>query len=151
MEFVDRQIACMDCGQPFVFTAGEQEFYERKGFREEPKRCKPCRDARKARRNDHVTESARGSAPPNRAPSGPAPGDDDDIGNRAAPRFTPRESRPTRDLRATGPRRAEREMFDALCAQCGAQTRVPFRPVAGRPVYCRDCFGARQGAGGGSP
>jgi CxxC-x17-CxxC domain-containing protein len=150
MEFVDRQIACMDCGQPFVFTAGEQEFYERKGFREEPKRCKPCRDLRKARRNDHVTEGARGSAPPSRQPSYGPVGDDDDIGNRAAPpRFAPRESRPTRDLRASAPRRAEREMFDAVCAQCGAQTRVPFRPVAGRPVYCRDCFGAR--AGGGAP
>jgi CxxC-x17-CxxC domain-containing protein len=157
MEFVDRQIACMDCGQPFVFTAGEQEFYERKGFREEPKRCKPCRDARKARRNEHLTEGARGSGPPPRqAASAPGPADDDDIGNRA-PSYTPRESRPTRDLRAfrrssgpaPGPRRAERELFDAVCAQCGAPTRVPFRPVAGRPVYCRDCFGAR--AGGGAP
>jgi CxxC-x17-CxxC domain-containing protein len=137
MDFVDREIACVDCGQPFVFTAGEQEFYERKGFREEPKRCKPCRDARKARRNEQLTESARGSGPPVRR------GDDDDsIGNRApAPR--PSREAKTRDLR-----RPDRELFDATCAQCGAQTRVPFRPVAGRPVYCRDCFGARRAGGG---
>ena len=48
MEFQDRSIQCIDCHQDFTFTAGEQEFYERKGFRELPKRCKPCRDKRKA-------------------------------------------------------------------------------------------------------
>lgn len=33
-----------------------------------------------------------------------------------------------------------REMFDAICAACGAKTQVPFRPSQDRPVYCRDCF-----------
>lgn len=33
-----------------------------------------------------------------------------------------------------------REMFPAVCAACGAQTQVPFRPSNDRPVYCRDCF-----------
>ena len=51
MEFQDRNIQCIDCHQNFTFTAGEQEFYERKGFREMPKRCKPCREARKTRRD----------------------------------------------------------------------------------------------------
>ena len=39
---------CEDCGKEFVFTAGEQEFYAEKGFTNEPKRCKECRDKRKA-------------------------------------------------------------------------------------------------------
>src|SRR5262252_10703550 len=52
MEFQDKSLSCADCGQAFVFTAGEQQFYERKGFKEIPKRCKPCREARKARRGD---------------------------------------------------------------------------------------------------
>lgn len=43
----DKTLTCMDCGQEFVFTAGEQEFYEEKGFTNEPKRCKKCRDDRK--------------------------------------------------------------------------------------------------------
>lgn len=43
--------------------------------------------------------------------------------------------------------RAPREMFDAVCASCGAQARVPFRPAAGRPVYCRDCYASRQHQG----
>ena len=47
MEFQDRPIQCIDCKNDFIFTAGEQEFYERKGFKEVPKRCKPCREARK--------------------------------------------------------------------------------------------------------
>ncbi len=33
-----------------------------------------------------------------------------------------------------------REMFDATCSECGAETKVPFKPIDGRPVYCRDCY-----------
>ncbi len=43
----DKTLVCKDCGQEFVFTAGEQEFYAEKGFTNEPQRCKACRDARK--------------------------------------------------------------------------------------------------------
>ncbi len=34
----------------------------------------------------------------------------------------------------------DRPMFDATCAQCGAQTKVPFEPKEDRPVYCLECF-----------
>jgi CxxC-x17-CxxC domain-containing protein len=37
-----------------------------------------------------------------------------------------------------------REMFDAVCAQCGESTTVPFRPRGDRPVYCRTCFMAQN-------
>ena len=33
-----------------------------------------------------------------------------------------------------------REMFPAVCAQCGQQTQVPFEPRQGRPVYCSSCY-----------
>ena len=46
--FEDKTLVCKDCGNEFVFTAGEQEFYAEKGFQNEPQRCKECRDARKA-------------------------------------------------------------------------------------------------------
>ena len=36
--------------------------------------------------------------------------------------------------------RAPREMFDVVCAQCGKETKVPFEPRSGRPVYCSDCY-----------
>lgn len=45
--FQDKTFACKDCGQEFIFTAGEQEFFAEKGFTNEPQRCKACRDARK--------------------------------------------------------------------------------------------------------
>ena len=51
MSFEDKTLTCRDCGQPFVFTAGEQEFYAEKGFTNEPSRCPDCRRANKARRN----------------------------------------------------------------------------------------------------
>jgi CxxC-x17-CxxC domain-containing protein len=132
MEFADRQITCMDCHQPFTFTAGEQEFYKRKGFREEPKRCKSCRANRNARRaGGGGQEQADGYGNGNGNGHARQAHDDadDDIGNRIAPG----------NSRGGG----GREMFDATCAQCGTATRVPFRPVAGRPVYCRDCYGNR--------
>ncbi len=34
----------------------------------------------------------------------------------------------------------QREMYPAVCAQCGVNTEVPFQPRADRPVYCRDCY-----------
>lgn len=46
--FEDKTLTCKDCGNDFVFTAGEQEFYAEKGFVNEPQRCKECRDKRKA-------------------------------------------------------------------------------------------------------
>jgi CxxC-x17-CxxC domain-containing protein len=36
--------------------------------------------------------------------------------------------------------RPPREMYPAVCAQCGKQTEVPFQPRGDRPVYCSDCF-----------
>ncbi len=48
----DRHIACVDCGEDFVFTAGEQDFYRQKGLTNAPTRCKRCRDSRKATRGE---------------------------------------------------------------------------------------------------
>ena len=36
-----------------------------------------------------------------------------------------------------------RQMYDAVCANCGKTCKVPFEPRAGRPVYCSDCFSRR--------
>ena len=40
--------------------------------------------------------------------------------------------------------RPPREMFSARCSQCGGEAKVPFQPSGDKPVYCRDCFQARQ-------
>jgi len=41
-DYVDREITCKGCGEPFLFAGGEQVFFAKKGI-PEPKRCKPCR------------------------------------------------------------------------------------------------------------
>ena len=49
MEFQDRILRCVDCGAEFVWTAGEQQFFADKNFKNEPKRCKTCKTKRASR------------------------------------------------------------------------------------------------------
>ncbi|WP_294406591.1 zinc-ribbon domain containing protein [uncultured Ruminococcus sp.] len=77
--YEDKTLVCKDCGNEFVFTAGEQEFYAEKGFTNEPQRCKPCRDARKsATKSERQTYTATCAA----------------CGGEAVIPFKPREDRP---------------------------------------------------------
>lgn len=46
MQFVDRFLKCSDCGNDFIFTAGEQLFFFDKQFKNDPKRCKLCKAKR---------------------------------------------------------------------------------------------------------
>ena len=48
-DFQDYAIQCIDCGQDFTWTAGEQLFFYDKGLRNPPKRCKPCKKAKNDR------------------------------------------------------------------------------------------------------
>ena len=54
--------------------------------------------------------------------------------------------------RPEGPRRRDRDfvkdMHTVICDKCGTECEVPFKPTAGKPVYCSDCF--RKGEGSGS-
>lgn len=50
MPYVDKTLTCRDCGQSFVFSAGEQDFFASHGLMHEPARCPQCRAARKAQR-----------------------------------------------------------------------------------------------------
>ncbi len=59
MDFVDRILTCTDCGGEFIFTAGEQLFFLDKQFKNDPKRCKPC----KSRRGAQSAGAAPGSGP----------------------------------------------------------------------------------------
>ena len=48
MSYADKTLTCRDCGTEFTFTAGEQEFFDQKGFTNAPSRCPDCRATRKA-------------------------------------------------------------------------------------------------------
>jgi CxxC-x17-CxxC domain-containing protein len=51
IELADKVLACRDCGQEFVFTESEQQFFAEKGFTNEPSRCLDCRRSRKQSSN----------------------------------------------------------------------------------------------------
>ena len=48
-EYQDRSIKCVDCNENFIWTSGEQAFFHDKGLKNEPKRCKPCKQAKNER------------------------------------------------------------------------------------------------------
>src|SRR5437763_14722228 len=43
------------------------------------------------------------------------------------------------------PVRASREMYTAICAECGGPARLPFQPRLDKPVYCSSCFDKVRG------
>lgn len=92
--YTEQTLNCVDCSAEFPFTTEEQEFFASKGFNA-PRRCKPCRTAKKQR------NQGGGGGGFNRGP---------------------------------------REMHPAVCAACGVETEVPFKPDGRKPVYCRQCF-----------
>jgi CxxC-x17-CxxC domain-containing protein len=113
----DRTITCADCGQEFVFSASEQQFYADRGF-SDPRRCPNCRQQRKAQRGNGGGGYSSGGY-----------GGYDMAGGGGG------------GYRERGPR----EMFEATCSNCGKTASVPFRPTSGKPVYCDDCFRSRRG------
>lgn len=84
----DKVLDCQDCRTQFVFTAGEQSFFDQKGFTP-PRRCVPCREKRKAEKNSRQVAEMNSAPPPVNADK-PARGRgrfrevdvDDDRGNR---------------------------------------------------------------------
>ena len=59
MEFVDKILKCVDCGNDFVFTAGEQLFFHDKQFKNDPKRCKQCKAKRPSTNGGGVKAETR--------------------------------------------------------------------------------------------
>ncbi|MBM2812045.1 MAG: zinc-binding protein [Chloroflexi bacterium] len=58
--YSDKTITCRECGQSFVFTTGEQEFFASKGFTNEPSRCPECRASRSRSRGDNYSTAGGG-------------------------------------------------------------------------------------------
>ncbi len=124
--YEDRTITCADCGQEFTFTASEQAFYAEKGFTDAPKRCKSCRQSRKAQRN------TGGGYGDDSYSGGYSSGGGGGYGGGGGGGGGGGYDRPPRQL------------YDATCADCGKIAQVPFQPTGSRPVYCNDCFRARR-------
>ena len=125
--YSDKNLTCADCGQEFVFTASEQDFYAQRGFTE-PRRCPSCRASRKAARN---ADGGGGNG-------GSSYGSYGAGGGYSAGGYSGGGG----GYRDRGPR----EMFAATCSNCGREAQVPFRPTSGKPVYCSDCFRSMRGA-----
>jgi CxxC-x17-CxxC domain-containing protein len=76
--FEDITLHCIECGEEFVFTAGEQAFYSDKGLLNEPRRCPECRTRRRQEREQGVEYPIICA----------------DCGNESTVPFVPREDRP---------------------------------------------------------
>src|SRR5258706_14025798 len=48
--FTDKTLKCQECNQDFTYTAAEQELHQSLGYQNEPKRCTPCREAKRQRK-----------------------------------------------------------------------------------------------------
>ncbi len=57
--YQEQSLTCVDCGGKFLWTPDEQEYFREKGFTEPPKRCKPCRQAKKAQRGGNEQRGGR--------------------------------------------------------------------------------------------
>ncbi|HEX8683917.1 MAG TPA: zinc-ribbon domain containing protein [Ardenticatenaceae bacterium] len=134
----DRTLTCRDCGNSFVFTQGEQEFFTMKGF-SEPTRCPSCRQARKRERNGSGGISYSSSSPAGSySDSYTQPSSYSGAGYGESSEHSSYGS-----SGGYGESR-ERMLYDATCENCGVATKVPFKPRGIRPVYCRDCYNSRR-------
>lgn len=134
----DRTLTCRDCGQEFVFTVGEQEFYQQRGF-SDPQRCGTCRQARKTQRNAGGGSYGDSSYGGGSSYGGSSYGGGNSSYSSGGGSYSGGGDR-------GGYSSSPRQLYPAVCSECGQETQVPFAPTPGKPVYCRDCFQSRKQA-----
>lgn len=134
----DRTLTCRDCGQAFTFTAGEQAFYAERGF-SEPQRCPSCRSARKAQRASQGFDSGYGGG----GGGGYSTGGYSGGGSYSSGSGYSGGGYSSGGGGYSG---SPRQMYPAVCSECGRDTEVPFQPRTDKPVYCRECFQLRRTA-----
>lgn len=91
MAFTDKTLTCQDCAQTFTFTAGEQDFFQQKGYTNEPRRCPSCRQTR---RSDSGSGSSSSSGSFSRGPREMHPAVCAQCGKQTQVPFQPRGDRP---------------------------------------------------------
>ena len=62
MNYTDRTLTCVQCGNPFTFTANDQEFHASRGY-QDPKRCPTCRAERRSSSGGGYTSGGYGDRP----------------------------------------------------------------------------------------
>jgi len=161
----DIEVSCQDCGETFVFTGAEAEFYKAHSLSMPPKRCKECRGVRG--RSDERSPDRYPTGDPNEYRSPMACEMPGPSGSRLRPPIRVQSRNLQNDeyrspaFRNSEPmaqhaprpefvgeraaRRRERQMFQAVCAKCGATAHVPFEPNPGREVFCKVCFDEKRG------
>ncbi len=168
----DEQLNCSDCNNSFTFTDAEQSFYATKQL-SWPKRCKACRDLRRAQNGGPKGAGPKDRAPRGRdadrgafrgresspreggAPRGEARGEPRRFSGTAArpaprERFdatkdrTPAKAAPAKPARRESVTKPARPMFDVVCTSCGQSAKVPFEPAAGRDIFCQPCYRSRR-------
>ena len=60
MALADKYLRCSECGEEFVWTAGEQEFFAGKNLQHEPRRCRACKGRRAVSRPPVLVASRHG-------------------------------------------------------------------------------------------
>jgi CxxC-x17-CxxC domain-containing protein len=132
----DRTLTCRDCNKEFVFTTGEQDFYTQRGF-SEPQRCPECRAARKTQRaGSDSYGGGSGGGYSSGGGGGYSSGGGGGYSSGGGGGYSSGDQ--------GGYNSAPRQLYPAVCSECGQATEVPFNPTPGKPVYCRDCFSNRR-------
>ncbi len=163
----DEQLTCSDCNTSFTFTDAEQSFYATKQL-SWPKRCKACRDQRRAQNGGAKGPPSRDRAPRGREERGAFRGRESAPRDGGAPRGEPRrfsgtaarpaprerfdaskdrapiKAAPAKPARRESVAKPPRPMFDVVCTSCGASAQVPFEPAAGRDIFCQPCYRSRR-------
>ena len=88
MSFEDKSLLCADCGAAFTFSIQDQEFFQTKGFTNEPKRCPICRQTRRSQ-SGNTSYGNTGYSPRQMYPATCA-----DCGKATEVPFEPRNGRP---------------------------------------------------------
>ncbi len=136
----DRTLVCRDCNQSFTFTAGEQAFYQERGF-SEPQRCPSCRAARKSQRSSDGGGSSYSSGGGGYSSGGGG------YSSGGSGGYSSSGGSGGYSSGGGAGAGAQRELFPATCSSCGKATEVPFRPSSNKPVYCRECFQQQRSTG----
>jgi CxxC-x17-CxxC domain-containing protein len=120
----DLELSCVQCGEKFMFTKVEQQQWARRGFVHQPKRCRKCREERRARMQQSYCSSG---------------GYGSNQGIYRAPAFRNEQDTSRGIYRSPmqGARMPPRT-YEITCSKCGETDVIPFTP--GRDVFCHSCY-----------